>query len=116
MANGSFPSISGVPPTESIGGVRCGTPGPWPGIALVTAFGSGTPTCPPAGAGKLAPLLLRREARGRAEPALEAVTLAAKQIENNHLTDSTMLRMARYRNDPAALQDLVQADRVHPAA
>src|ERR1051325_7193759 len=163
MANGSFPSISGVPPTESIGGVRCGTPGPWPGIALVHGLGSGNPRVTreaggtrasgalaqrhprplarprfghclglghpevhargrrdaldlrdaAARAGKLAPLLLRREVRGRAEPALEAVTLAAKQIENNHLTDSTMLRMARYRNDPAALQDLVQADRVH---
>src|SRR3954468_6006770 len=62
---------------------------------------------------ELAPLLLRGEVRGRAEPALEAVTLAAKQIENNHLTDSTMLRMGRYRNDAAALDALVEADRVH---
>src|SRR5262249_19035999 len=64
-------------------------------------------------AGELTPFLLGGEVRGRAEPALEAVALAAKQIENNHLSDSTMHGMGRYRNSPAALGALVEADRVH---
>jgi phenylpropionate dioxygenase-like ring-hydroxylating dioxygenase large terminal subunit len=41
------------------------------------------------------------------------VARAAKQIENNHLRPFYNAAVGTYRNDPAALEDLVQPDRVH---